>query len=90
VQNKTKQQTKRNKKRNKTQTFPGKLGGLSISAAVQYYRPQRTVDRGRCADRMVAAKPPPLVEEVEVVHDLPADLKRELGEANLVPLPDVV
>jgi transposase len=27
---------------------------------------------------------------VEVVHDLPADLKRELGEANLVALPDVV
>ena len=35
-------------------------------------------------------KPPAHLEEREVVHDLPADLKRELGEANLVPLPDVV
>jgi len=35
-------------------------------------------------------KPPAHLEEVEVVHDLPADLKRKLGEANLVPLPDVV
>jgi len=35
-------------------------------------------------------KPPAHREEVEVVHDLPADLKRELGEANLVALHDVV
>jgi transposase len=35
-------------------------------------------------------KPPGHLEEVEVVHDLPAILKRELGELNLVPLPDVV
>ena len=35
-------------------------------------------------------KPPAHMQELEVVHDLPADLKRELGEANLVPLPDVV
>jgi hypothetical protein len=35
-------------------------------------------------------KPPAHLEELEVVHDLPPDLKRELGEANLVPLPDVV
>jgi len=35
-------------------------------------------------------KPPAHLEEVEVVHDLPAELKRQLGEANLVSLPDVV
>jgi transposase len=35
-------------------------------------------------------KPPAHLEELEIVHDLPAELKHELGEANLVPLPDVV
>jgi transposase len=35
-------------------------------------------------------KPPAHLEEREIVHDLPPELKRELGEQNLVPLPDVV
>jgi hypothetical protein len=35
-------------------------------------------------------KPPAHLEEQEIVHDLPPELKRQLGEENLVALPDVV
>lgn len=35
-------------------------------------------------------KPPANLEQVDVVHDLPDDLKQELGPENLIPLPDVV
>jgi transposase len=35
-------------------------------------------------------KPPSHLEQTDVVHDLPAEVKQEIGESNLVPLPDVV
>lgn len=35
-------------------------------------------------------KPPAHLEQKDVVHDLPEELKQEIGEANLVPLADVV
>lgn len=34
-------------------------------------------------------RPPPNMEQVDVVHDLPEDLKQQLGPENLISLPDV-
>ncbi len=35
-------------------------------------------------------KPPANMEQVDVVHDLPDELKQQLGAENLIPLPDVI
>jgi transposase len=35
-------------------------------------------------------KPPANLEQVDVVHDLPEELKQQLGAENLIPLPDVI
>lgn len=35
-------------------------------------------------------KPPANLEQVDVVHDLPDELKQQLGTENLIPLPDVI
>lgn len=34
-------------------------------------------------------QPPANMEQVDVIHDLPDDLKQQLGSENLIPLPDV-
>jgi transposase len=57
--------------------------GLAHVAAAESEPKRKARPHGR-------RKPPAQLDEQEIVHDLPADLKRELGEDNLVPLPDVV
>jgi len=35
-------------------------------------------------------KPPANLEQVDIIHDLPDELKQDLGPENLIPLPDVI
>src|SRR5262245_43183004 len=56
---------------------------LALTAAAESEPKRKARPHGR-------RKPPAHLDELEIVHDLPAELKRELGEDNLVPLPDVV
>src|SRR5262245_17041345 len=56
---------------------------LALTAAAESEPKRKARPHGR-------RKPPAHLDELEIVHDLPAELKQELGENNLVPLPDVV
>jgi hypothetical protein len=70
-------------------TAPESEGNSSAASAEPATEPAAEPEPKRKARPHGRRTPPAHLEEQEIVHDLPPELKRELGE-QLVPLPDVV